>query len=72
MECKNCNKLFCKYCQLSLTKGRALYEDDHIYNTPQDAANVWGNLPGMVDKAMVYAGRKATSDKSPMRRAVDV
>ena len=27
MECKKCNKLFCKYCQLQLGKGQGGAED---------------------------------------------
>ena len=31
LECRSCNKLFCKYCQLQLTKYDDKIDDEQLY-----------------------------------------
>ena len=51
LECRKCNKLFCKYCQLQL--GQLVTDDSSIMET----AGGMGGLMGRMEKKLVGAGR---------------
>lgn len=61
LECKYCNKLFCKYCQLQLGQGQTSPED---FESPQEVN--FANIGKKVDNKLMSAGRDGRSNsKSP-------
>ena len=53
MECKSCNKLFSKYCQLQFGKGPQPLEE---FESPQDPVE-FGNVDQKIDQKLILAGR---------------
>jgi hypothetical protein len=45
MQCKSCNKLFCKYCYIQLGKGNMQADYQKIATTPATL----GNIPQKMD-----------------------
>lgn len=67
-ECKSCNKLFCKYCQLQLMRGNSEITGKYAKGTDfmqkagaefddLNTKKQWGYLDEKIDYNMVSAGR---------------